>query len=89
MKVINVETLRKNTDKHIDVLIAHQCEIRNHWAGKWNTGEGNSFLYARNMEMAQDCIDFLTMLKRGTSCDGCEVIKKAAYRSWRHFRRFR
>ena len=78
MRVISEEKLKESVYKYIDTLLAQQREIRDYWAAQWNTGEGNSTLYAKNMTTAQDCIDFLTMIKRGVTCEGCTVREKAA-----------
>lgn len=78
MNVISEEKVRENVIRYLDTEIKRQKEIRDHWAGMHDTGEGNSSLYARNMAVAQDCIDFLSSVKRGTSCVGCEVRRKVA-----------
>lgn len=79
MNVISEEKVRENVVRYLDTEIKRQKEIRDYWGGLWNTGEGNSFLYSKNMMAAQDCLDYLLAIKRGSTCDGCEIRRRAAY----------
>jgi len=77
MKAVSEATLQKTVAAYMDAMIAKQKDVRNYWAGKHDTGEGNSFLYANNLIVAQEGLDYLLRAKRGVTCEGCTVRSKA------------
>lgn len=78
MNVVSEATLRKTVAAYLNAMISRQKEVRDYWAGRHDTGEGNSFLHARNLTTAQDGLDYLLLAKRGTTGEGCAIRSKAA-----------